>query len=291
MGADVAHVTSVLLVPDDMMRRPPLDRAVRWIAARSGKVVFGMVLAWFVAWTASVYLLLDAIVTAQYQQRLADLAAPLMTASGALFAFLTAFVITIEWNQHRDVERTVGLEADACLRLIWASESPGCDGPGTRARLLTYLRSVRNDEWPTLPRGSDGCTTTHALMLQLQRHVRTMAAHREVRSAAANDLIQAADSMVVTRADRLNAAGHDLPTPLFLLAFLAGIMLTLNAVSLSLTLQRGYSIVIGGLVVLIASDLALLIALSSPFAGALQVHGRSIVRILSELEAGHYGER
>ncbi len=76
-----------------------------------------------------------------------------MTAFGALFAFLTAFVITIEWNQHRDVEKTVGEEADACVRLIWASESPGCDGPGTRRLLLEYLRSVRHVEWPTLAMG------------------------------------------------------------------------------------------------------------------------------------------
>ena len=84
--------------------------------------------------------------------------------------------------------------------------------------------------------------------------------------------------MAVTRADRLNAAGHDLPTPLFLLAFLAGVMLTLNAVALSLHLERGYSIVIGGLVILIAMDLALLVALSTPFAGALRVHGRALAR-------------
>ena len=54
-------------------------------------------------------------------------------------------------------------------------------------------------------------------------------------------------------------------------------------------IQRGYSIVIGGLVVLIAMDLALLLALSSPFAGALRVHGRSLARVLDDLESGDYG--
>jgi hypothetical protein len=111
-----------------------------------------------------------------------------------------------------------------------------------------------------------------------------------VHSFAATELIKAADAMAVTRADRLNAAGHDLPIPLFLLASLAGVMLTLNSVALSLHVERGYSIVIGGLVILIAMDLALLIALAAPFAGALRVHGRALARVLQDLEEGDYGE-
>jgi hypothetical protein len=273
-----------------MMQRPPLDRAVRWLSGQRSSVLFGMFFVWYVGSTAIMYLLLDWIVADPHQRGLADLTGPLMTAFGALFAFLTAFVITIEWNQHRDVEQIVGKEADACVRLIWASGSPGCDGPGTRAALTRYLRSVRHEEWPTLAAGSDGCPETDEITTKLQRHVRTMAADPGVHSSAATELITAADAMAVTRADRLNAAGHDLPTPLFLLAFLAGIMLTLNAVTLSLHLHRGYSIVIGGLVILIAMDLALLVALSTPFTGALRVHGRALARVLDDLEAGRYGE-
>jgi hypothetical protein len=137
--------------------------------------------------------------------------------------------------------------------------------------------------------GSEGCRTTHDLMTALQRHVRTMATDRAVHAFAADELIKAADKMAITRADRLNAAGHDLPTPLFLLAFLAGVMLTLNAVALSLHVERGYSIVIGGLVILIAMDLALLVALSTPFSGALRVHGRPLARVLDHIETGEYG--
>ena len=163
---------------DEMMMRQPFDRFVRWVAGRRSGTLFALFLVWFVAWTAVAYLVLDAIVADQHQEGLATIAAPLMTAFGALFAFLTAFVITIEWNQHRDVEKTVGEEADACVRLIWASESPGCDGPGTRRLLLEYLRSVRHVEWPTLAMGPDGCESTHTLMTRLQHHVRRMAASR-----------------------------------------------------------------------------------------------------------------
>ena len=151
------------MVDEMMARRHPFDRVVRWIASRSSWGLFGLFLVWFVTWTALIYLVLDAIVADQHQEGLAQIASPLMTAFGALFAFLTAFVITIEWNQHRDVEQTIGLEADACVRLIWASGSPGCDGPTTRVKLLDYLKSVRQDEWPTLAKGAEGCDTTRSI--------------------------------------------------------------------------------------------------------------------------------
>src|SRR5262245_9988543 len=144
-----------------MVERPPLDRVVRWVSQRRSGALFGMFFVWFVGWTAVIYLVLDAIVADEHQKGLADISGPLMTAFGALFAFLTAFVITIEWNQHRDVEQIIGQEADACVRLIWASGSPGCDGPGTRGALVRYLRSVRHVEWPTLARTSEGCRETH----------------------------------------------------------------------------------------------------------------------------------
>ena len=103
------------------MMRQPFDRFVRWIAGRRSGTLFALFLVWFVFWTAVAYLILDAVVADQHQEGLAQIAAPLTTAFGALFAFLTAFVITIEWNQHRDVEKTIGEEADASVRLIWAA--------------------------------------------------------------------------------------------------------------------------------------------------------------------------
>ncbi len=157
-----------------MAQRPPLDRVVRWIAAGRRGALFGMFLVWFVALDGVVYLVLDAIVADQHQQGLAQIATPLMTAFGALFAFLTAFVITIEWNQHRDVEQTIGLEADACVRLIWASGRPAATAPGPEPRLLAVPPVGAHEEWPTLAHGwPTVAIATHALMIELQQHVRT----------------------------------------------------------------------------------------------------------------------
>jgi len=263
-----------------------LGRLVRWLAGRTSVALFGMFLAWFAVWTALAYLVLDTVIPAQDQADLGTIAGPLMGALGALFAFLTAFVITTEWGQHREAEHTVGMEADACVRLAWISQSPGCDGAAIRRDLAGYLGSVLNEEWPALADGG-GCEATHDRMSELQYRVRGVAAEPNVPASVSNDLTTAADAVAVTRAERLNAAARDLPTPLFLLAFLSGVVLTLNAIVLALHLD--HALAIAGIVALIPLDLALLLAIAMPIKGDLLVEGHALVRVLDNLTRGRYG--
>jgi hypothetical protein len=265
-----------------------LGRLVRWLAGRPSAALFGMFLGWFTAWTVAVYLVLDAVIGAQDQADLGAIAGSLMGALGALFAFLTAFVITIQWGQHRETEHTVGMEADACVRLAWISQSPGCDGATIRRDLAAYVHSVLKEEWPALESGA-GCEATHDHMSTLQYRVRGIAAEAGVPTSVSNDLATAADAIAVTRAERLNAAARDLPTPLFLLAFLSGVVLALNATVLALHLDHAYGLAIGGVVALIPLDLALLLAIAMPFQGDLRVEGRALGRVLDNLRAGRYG--
>jgi hypothetical protein len=272
-----------------MAKRSWVGRLVRWLAGRSAAALFAMFLGWFAVWTAAAYLVLDEIVGTQTQEDLVPIAGSLMGALGALFAFLTAFAITTEWGQHREAENTIGMEADACVRLAWISGSPGCDGIAIRRDLAAYLRSVLDEEWPALARGGDGCEATQDCMSALQYRVRRTAADSDVPASVSADLTTAADSIAVTRSNRLNAAARDLPTPLFLLAFLSGVALALNAVVIALHVDRSYSVAIAGIATVIPLDLALLLAIAMPFGGDLEVDAHPLARVLANLAGGRYG--
>ncbi len=269
--------------------RPPIARFLRWLAQRSSWELFTIFLAWFIVWTIAAFLALDAIVPSARQRDLSDVAGSMMGAVGGLFAFLTGFVIASEWTQHRDAEHTVGMEADACVRLAWASAAPHCDGVAIRTDLAAYLRSVVTEEWPRMVAGAFSAPSTHDHMTRLQGRIRAIAADRDVAPTVAGDLTKAADSISVERADRCNVARHDLPAPLFLLAFVAGIVLVLTTVALALRLERGDAIVLGGIVVTIALDLALLVAISVPFTGSLAARPAALEHVLEDLETGRYG--
>jgi hypothetical protein len=264
-------------------------RLLRTLARLGGIPLFGIFLVWFVAWTVGLYFALDQTLPSSDQTGLGSLAGSLMTAFGALFAFLTAFEINLEWGHHRDAEKTVGKEADAALRMAWASGAPECDGPEIRQELAEYLRSVIDEEWATLAHGSEGGDETHDRMSALQQRIRALATDTDVPHPVSGDLLKAADALAVSRADRLDAAGHDLSTPMFVLAFVSGVMLSINAVAVSLRFEPAFVILIGGLIVLIAFDLALLVTISSPFNGPFKVAPRPLERTLRHLAAGRYG--
>ncbi len=263
-----------------------------WLSGLSGwssPALFGGFLAWFVGWTVLVGVVLDAVVEDADQPALADTAGQLVPAVGVLFALLTAFVITNQWNRSRSAEEVVGKEADACIRLALASQSPGIDGRRVRSLLVDYLRAVLDAEWDTLRHEHAGSPRAADALSRLERDVRADATTPGTATAVTADLLAAAEGVAVSRRDRLNLSGHGLPAPLFLLAFVSGVVLCLNAIAVAVGLDDWGAIIIGGLIVLIALDLALIVSISDPFRGPMRVLPTPIERILGELERNVFG--
>jgi hypothetical protein len=220
---------------------------------------------------------------------MADAAGRLMPAVGVLFALLTAFVITNQWNRNRSAEGIVGAEAASGVRLALASRSPGIDGPRARTRLVAYLRAVLEVEWATLRQGQHGADAAASALWDLEDTVRADATRPDVNAAVTADVLAAAEGVAVARRDRLTLSARGLPAPLFVLAFVSGIVSCLNAIAVAVNLDDWVTIVIGGLVVLIALDLALVVAMSHPFRGPMRVRPTAIRGVLDELEAGRFG--
>ena len=259
------------------------------LSALSSPLLFGLFLTWFLGWTVLAGVVLDALVDDIQQTLMAAAAGRLMPAVGVLFALLTAFVITTQWNRSRSGVGIVGGEADAGIRLALASQSPGIDGQRVRSRLADYLNSVLAVEWDTLQHERAGSGQTAGALSELERAARAEATAPGVRSAVCADLLAAAEGVAVSRRDRLNLSGHGLPAPLFLLTFVSGVVLSLNAIAVAVSLDAWVAVIIGGLVVLIALDLALIVAISDPFRGPMRVLPTPIEAVLGELEAGDYG--
>jgi len=267
-------------------------RFEEWLSGLSNSsspVLFGGFLVWFIGWTVLVGVVLDAVVDEADQPVMSEGAGRLIPAVGVLFALLTAFVITNQWNRSRAAEGIVGAEADASIRLALASQSPGIDGERVRLLLSQYLHSVVELEWETLRHELAGSAQAASALSHLEYDVRAAATAPGVRTAVTADLLAAAERVAIARRDRLDLAGHGLPAPLFLLAFVSGVVLCLNAIAVAVSLNDWVAIVIGGLVVLIALDLALVVAISDPFRGSLRVLPRPLEAVQRELEAGRFG--
>ena len=257
-----------------------------------GAVLYLAFLAWFGGWTVLVVVIADLAIDQENSEQLTAGASGLMPAVGVLFSFLTGFVISNQWTRARSAAATVGTEADGCLRLALASQSDCLDGPAIRQQLERYIGSVIDREWPLMDDSSTahhGEAHTAGALRAIGRTARSEATRTGVPDPVSWDLLGAAESVAVSRRDRLNLAGNGLPTPLFLLVFLSGVALSLNAAALGVGLDRWAGVLIAVLIAVIALDLALIVAISGPFTGHLRIHATPLIAVLEELRGGEFG--
>lgn len=264
------------------------SRVMRFLTALPGPVVFAGFLVWFIAWSALAETAFDLVVPADREADLALIAGPLIPALGAMFAFLAAFAINTEWGQLRDAQHAAELEADAAARFALIAASPGLDGPRLRRMLQRYLRHVVDDEFPRLPTGH-GSEEARDALAELFRETREIVARPSVGPVSGTDLLGAVDAMVSLRRDRLSLASRSMPSALLLLAFVSGIVLCLDAVLVGLPHPRWVAVTVGGLVVVTALALALVVAVSAPYRGTLSVDVRPIEVVLEQVSQGDLG--
>lgn len=214
-------------------------------------------------------------------------AAPLMPALGAVFALLAATTIGAEAAQYRAAGDDVSAEASAASRLAWAATSPGVDTDTIQAELVAYLGSTRSSEWRA--GDSDGSAESLAKLRRLERTVRTEASAKAIGSAQAGELLTSVDALSSLRRQRLAHATNQLPDGYLLVVLMSGLALVANSAALAIAHRGRVAMLTGGLVVVVALALALLIAISSPFAGGFVVGGGPIDAVRANIEEGAIG--
>lgn len=213
-----------------------------------------------------------------------SVAAPLMPALGAVFALLAATTIGAEAAQYRSASDDVSAEAAAASRVAWAATSPGIDTAAIQRDLTTYLVATRRTEWRAgYP---DGSPETMAALAKLERGVRAEAASKDLGSAQSGELLASLDALTSLRRARLAHATTKLPEGYLFVVLLSGLALVMNSAALAIDHRGRVALLTGGLVLVVAVTLALLIAISAPFSGGFVVGGGPVDAVLTNLRSG-----
>ena len=215
-------------------------------------------------------------------------AAPLMPTLGALFAFLSAFVIATEWTAQSSADSTVAHIAAASARLSWASTAPGANTIEIQRAISADLTYTATTGWSELQNGNELSLVENQSYRNLQKVVRDSAYSPSVSTPASNEMLAAVDDLGSTRRDLANAAGRTLPTLLLIVLALSGIVLTINSVILVVESPGRSSFVVLSVVLLVAFDLALLLVLAAPLRGTLQASPRPIESVVNEIDSGFF---
>ena len=216
-------------------------------------------------------------------------AAAYMTALGSLFAILTGFLINSEYGTLRQTQDVVAVEVSAASRLAYASAGlPPSDGERVQDDLTQYLDAILKGEWRALGRQQADLSPAVAPLRSLQTDVASLTTRKYVADSTAGALQDAIDGMTQGRRERVAIADRSLPTPLLILAIIAGLALAANALLVSNRSGPRYGLVAVGIVVIIALDIAAILAISAPFQGPFLVDTAPISQLAGEVRSGQY---
>lgn len=223
--------------------------------------------------------------------RASALAATLTAAFGALFAFLSAFLITNEWTQHNTAETAIANESAAVARLAWAADAPGVDQNQIVTALQSYLDTTVADDWTAMGTGEVDSLPSNQPYRELQTVVRREATAAGVTSPTATEMLTALDTLAQGRRDRLVAADRVMPGAIYGVVVISGIALIVNSVVVAASRSWKTGRIVGSIALIIACDLALALIISGPFEGSYVASPQPLQRVDTQLHDGWFSTR
>ncbi|MFD8636600.1 MULTISPECIES: hypothetical protein [unclassified Streptomyces] len=230
-----------------------------------------------------------ALVPVGEQDRVPQIAMPLMPTLGAAFAIFAALSLASEAGYLRAAEGLVSDEAAAASRLAWAATSPRVRSEPIHAALRDYLQTTRAREWEGGSAASADDAATARAIARLERSVRAEAARPELGSPASTELLVSLDSVTSGRRARVAAASRDVPTLYVVTLVAGGLALIVNAGALIFRSSLRTSLLVVGVASVVGLSLALLFALSAPWNGPFIVSGHPIDAVIGDLKSGFFG--
>ncbi|MEV7618424.1 hypothetical protein [Streptomyces sp. NPDC089799] len=222
------------------------------------------------------------------QDRVQQIAMPLMPTLGAAFAIFAALSLASEAGYLRAAEGLVSDEAAAASRLAWAATSPRVHPEPIHAALLDYLQTTRAGEWDAGAVAAGDDLATGRAIARLERTVRAEAGRPEPGNPASSELLLSLDSVTNSRRARVAAASRDVPTLYVITLVVAGLALIVNAGALVFRSSLRTSLLVLGIACVVGLSLALLFALTSPWSGPLTVSGHPLDLIVGDLKSGFF---
>lgn len=200
--------------------------------------------------------------------------------AGTLYAVLAAFVVVVVWEQFSDAEDASGMEASAIADLLRDSAAlPEESRTTIQQSLITYTRTVIDDEFPRMHRGetideqSDELTAVWESYLAVQPETRNEIAFFDHAIVRLNDLS-------AHRKMRVSTGDASVPGELWVLLIGGGIVVMAFTYLFGTRDLQLHAVAVGLTAALLGFVMFLIFALEHPYVGGLSVEPSAYVTAL-----------
>ena len=194
---------------------------------------------------------------------------PMLTMGGTAFAVLLAFITLAAFQTYNGAKSGAASEATSVLEMFRTAEFfPADQRDELRSDLVCYSRAVVSDEWPAMGDGHSSTLVDHWIAAYRDLFARLdVSSPREQQGF--EEVLQEARGRTDGRQERLEEASPSVPTPLWLVLVLGGVVAVVLQLAMAdprerLAVQCG---MIAGVAAIVAAGLLLVWFLDHPYEG------------------------
>ncbi|MGZ6972588.1 MAG: bestrophin-like domain [Acidimicrobiia bacterium] len=174
-------------------------------------------------------------------------------------------------------DRVVDAQATALTAIRENSKVLGPrDAAPINAALDRYALAVLHHDFPTMQEDGRSSPVATVTLQKLFAAVRAVTPEGTAQIAFYNQTVQKLDDIVDARQSAEEASDGSLPTPLYVLLALGGVVVVALACVLDSKHRRSHVIIVCSIAVVIAFMLAIVVSFDHPFTGSIAVSDRPI---------------
>lgn len=213
-----------------------------------------------------------------------EIAGPIHATLGVIYAVLLAFVVITVWEQFSEAEDALADEANIVTALVRNAEGiDSASGARLRSVLIAYIRAVVEQEWPALTEGDAEVSESPAYdrVWRTVLDIHPQSAREETWFGV---LIAGMDRLDNARNARLLSADSAVPTAMWILLIIGGIITVLFACFFGAEHRRLHFAMVAALAATIAFTLFMIAAIDHPYHGIVHVDAEAYEHVLEQLK-------
>jgi uncharacterized membrane protein YraQ (UPF0718 family) len=219
-----------------------------------------------------------------------DVAGFIYAVLGVIYAVLIALVVIAVWEDFAAARDTVEREAselDDVFRLAHSLPEP--EGPQLQELARSYARVVVDEEWALMAQAR---TSPRAweLLDEMTLHFENVEVRTKAEQVRYGEALARMDELADARNARLVEAGEGIPTVLWGVLVVGGILVVGFAYLFGLENTLVHNLMVGALALLISSVLFTIGVLEYPFSGDVRVSPEAFELVLERFERSKLSE-
>jgi hypothetical protein len=202
---------------------------------------------------------------------------------GVIYAVLVALIVVAVWEQYEQADTVATQEANDLADLLHVVQMlPSADGAVIHQELIEYGQTVIDVEWPAMRHATQSNQAT-AKLDAVWQSLRSVDPQKPTERSAYRESLGRLQDLEDARRARLLASRTGLPSILWAVMILGGIMTIGFTYFFGVRKFRAQALMTGILAALIALSLFLVYALDLPFTGSVAVSPEAMSQVLDRL--------